>query len=233
MDWKNELAKLSPYASVGFCGAGGKTSNLWALSEEILKIQQSVLITTTTKMFPYESLNQDQIVSRETFDESVFKNWDRVQWFSKIDGEGKGHSPSKEALANMHKYTDIWRLFEIDGAKRLSIKAPNEEEPIYPYELDWVYGCISGEVIGKKANAQWVHRLAYFTKVTGCQEGDLIDLEVICRLVESPKGLFQHKPIRTGATLILTKVRPEQLPLVEILKERLSLPVEVTLWQET
>lgn len=233
MDWQRELTRLRPYASIGFCGAGGKTTNLWQLSEEIIKMQQKVLISTTTKMYPYSELRNDQIVSRETFDENLFNGTDRVQWFSKIDEDGKGHSPQISAIKEVHNNSSYWKLFEIDGAKRLGLKAPNEEEPIFPYALDWVYGCISSEVIGRRAGPEIVHRMKHFTEVTGCHEGEFIDLAVLQKLIESPKGLFQHKPMETGATVVFTKVRPEQLDLILELKNNLKISLEVGLWEKT
>lgn len=230
--WKNHLDLNEKSLSVGFCGAGGKTTCLWELSEELIKNHKKVLITTTTKMYPYYQLAKKEIVIRETFNQNYFVDLDRVQWFGKINSENKGCSPELEAIEKSNKNTEIWKLIEIDGSKNMPIKAPRAGEPVFLKNMDLVFGLISLEVLGKAATTKTVHNMEGFLALTGLNEGDPISLKALEKLIESPMGLFQGKPENTQAVVLLNQVREYQLADVTALSQDVSVPVTYRLYKE-
>ncbi len=218
--------------SIGFSGAGGKTTSLYLIAEELIKTQQKVLITTTTKMFLDNKRINMPIVLREIFHEDYLKSTGSCRWFSNSNVEEKGLAPSKTAIETMNNYTTIWKLIEIDGAKHCPIKAPREDEPVYVAGLDLVFGVIGASAVGQPATAAWVHRLAHFLAVTEAKEGDPITPELIRRLIVSPKGLFKDLPAGVKPCVLITQVREADWEWIKILRTKIEYPVEVIPWQD-
>lgn len=217
--------------SIGFSGAGGKTTSLFLIAEMLIKNHQKVLITTTTKMFLEEKRINIPIVIRETFRENDLKQIDSCRWFAGESSEGKGLAPDKAAIESVNKYTEIWKLIEIDGAKHHPIKAPRADEPVYVAGLDLVFGVIGASVVGKPATEAWVHRLDLFLEVTEIERGEIITPEVIRRLIISPNGLFKDLPAETKPCVLITQVRTSDLEWIQALKAAIAYPIEVIPWQ--
>lgn len=217
---------------IGFSGAGGKTSSLYALAGELINIHEYVLITTTTKMFPAENNRNIEIVIRETINKNEVNSNFACQWFSKIDSEGKGVSPKIENIEKVNKYANIWKLIEIDGSRHLPIKAPGAGEPVYCQGLDLVFGVIGAGVFGKSISGELVHRLERFLEVTQTQVGDAMTPEVIARLINSPNGLFQGLPEGVEARVLFSAVRPEDAAFIEKVQTMTDTAIEVNPWRD-
>lgn len=216
--------------AVGFCGAGGKTTSLYALADALIKIQQNVLITTTTKMFPSENSDKIKIVIRETISENDLSPKVVTQWFCRIDDEGKGRAPQINEIEKANKYANIWKLIEIDGAKRLPLKAPRLGEPVLCEGLDLVYGVLGASAFGKPISGQLIHRLDEFLAVTSAKPGDQISPEVLARLIASPMGLFRDIPSSVERRVLIGQAGPEQEAFIRSLAALIDLPVEVMPW---
>lgn len=219
--------------TIGFCGAGGKTTSLYALADILINMQQNVLITTTTKMFPNENSDKIKIVIRETIFESDLNPKGIIQWFSRVDDAGKGIAPPLREIEEVNKYAKIWKLIEIDGAKRLPLKAPQLGEPVLCEGLDLVYGVIGASAFGKPISGHLIHRLEEFLAVTGAKPGDLISPEVVARLIASPLGLFRNLPPSVDRRVLIGQARPEQAGFIQALAAQVDLPVEVMPWIAT
>lgn len=215
---------------IGFCGAGGKTTSLVCLSNELLNIQQKVLITTTTKMFPLPESDDLEIVIRETVNLNDLNSKSVCQWLVGINEEGKGVGPKVDEINKTNNYTDIWKLIEIDGSRMHPIKAPSHLEPVYTAGLDLVYGVIGASAFGQPISEQWVHRLERFLEVTQTKQGQMITPEVVSRLIQSPQGLFKDLPEGTLARVLISQVKPEHEAFIEAVKAKIQRPIEVLAW---
>jgi probable selenium-dependent hydroxylase accessory protein YqeC len=224
--------KLNRALCIGFSGAGGKTTSLYNVANELHIMHEKVLITTTTKMFPAENQAEIKIVARETFNENDLNDGCITQWFSRINQEGKGLPPELKKIEELNNYTKLWKLIEIDGSKHLPIKAPNLEEPVYCKGMDLVYGVIGASVFGKPVSKERVHRLERFLEITHTKMGDFISSEVIARLINHPEGLFRGLPKETSACVLFTQVRPEQEAFVNLVRTLTDKPIEVLPWIE-
>ncbi len=225
-----EAIKNMKGRTVGFCGAGGKTTSIFFIANELINMNQKVLITTTTKMFPAEKCKNIEIVLRETFLEEDLNEKSVVQWFGKVNEENKGIAPPLHAIEELNNYTEIWKLIEIDGSKHMPIKAPNASEPVYPKGLDLILGVVGASAFEQPANDQWVHRLGLFLKVTGLEENQPICPEAVARLIDSPEGLFRNKPEGVPARVLITQVEKRHKAFIEKLKTLTHMPIEVMPW---
>ena len=218
---------------IGFSGAGGKTTSLYGIANEILNMHEKVLITTTTKMYLNDFSGKMPIVIRETFLPNDLYNLDICQWFSCETAEGKGLAPSVSEIEKTNEYANIWKLIEIDGSRHRPIKAHRIDEPVYVQGLDLVFGVIGASVVGKPATEDWVCRLETFLELVGADNGDALTPAHILRLIEQPNGLFKDLPSGVQPCVLLTQVKQEDLMWVNQLKLQTHYPIEVIPWQET
>lgn len=208
---------------ISIVGAGGKTTTMFTLAEELKVLGKRVLITTTTAFFIPDSDTYDRLFVESDIDKLLIhqetqKNGSitvigRCEW----QGEKlKGIQPEWiEALSHTNQYDVI--LVEADGAKRKPIKAPNRYEPVIPTQSTMVIGCVGFDSIGKKINEQWVHRAEIFSTVVGQKLEEVISYETINRLVLSKEGLFKTCNEQHEKVVLINKVSNND-GLVEVQK---------------
>ncbi|MCI6031835.1 selenium cofactor biosynthesis protein YqeC [Fusobacterium varium] len=134
-------------------GAGGKTSLLYFLAEELSKFGK-VLITTTTKIFcPSEEKYESLIIGNNTF---TGKNKNITVVGSRVEN-GKLHSLSYEEINNIRKNYDFV-LIEGDGAKEKLLKEWNDYEPCIPKFSTKIIGVINMDIIDLHLCEKNIHR---------------------------------------------------------------------------
>lgn len=125
-----EHLKISPdrHRLIGVVGAGGKTTLIYLLAEELTKKGYRVAITTTTHM---------QSEGRYGF---------VPVGISCEEGKIKGISAEfPETLLENHDVV----LVEADGSRCLPLKVPAEHEPVLPKDADLIIGVAGASAVGK------------------------------------------------------------------------------------
>ena len=194
-------------------GAGGKTSVMFRLAQELSSKGKKVLVTTTTAIFYPEKHLYDNILISEDESLNLFdrENSGYVTVF------GKSLSPEGKILGANPRFLDTvfkeelfdFILIEGDGSKKRPIKAPAEYEPVIPSCTAKVLGIIGLDSVGKKVCGENVHRLEHFCDILGCREGDVIDTEIVSKLITHESGLFKAAPAIAERYLILNKAEIE------------------------
>uniref|UniRef100_UPI0026259D8F selenium cofactor biosynthesis protein YqeC n=1 Tax=Fusobacterium sp. TaxID=68766 RepID=UPI0026259D8F len=171
-------------------GAGGKTSLIYLLSEELSK-KGKVLITTTTKIY---------IPSKEKF-ESLEIIEERI----KIFGDNKNiFVIGKSILGNKIigvDYQDIERLkekfdyilVEGDGAKEKILKDWNETEPCISPNSKKVIGVINLNILDIEINEKNIHRFEIFKRNYSEYLEKKLDLNFLIKFIL--KGKFFHNSL--------------------------------------
>ncbi|QFU22735.1 putative selenium-dependent hydroxylase accessory protein YqeC [Shewanella eurypsychrophilus] len=95
---------------------------------------------------------------------------------------------------------------EADGARRLPIKAPSRHEPCIPSDVDIVIAVTGCEVISQPISAELIHRWNEFTQVTGCKAGDVMDQQILGRLIAHPDGMFKQVPADCRRIWLINKL---------------------------
>ena len=75
-----------------------------------------------------------------------------------------------------------------------ALKAPEAHEPVIPECSDLVVGVIGLDALGKPADADTVHRLEAFLRISGLSEGESIGEQALKALAGHPEGLFKGSP---------------------------------------
>lgn len=136
-----------PSPVVSAAGAGGKTSTIRRLAQEYIESGQQVIVTTTTHMMaedrPWFLLEP----SEEKMGELLAAYGQA--WVGTPAPNGKMQGVPCEFLDKIWK-TGLPVLIEADGARRLPLKAPGEQEPVILPETTHVLSVYGLDAVGEK-----------------------------------------------------------------------------------
>ncbi len=131
--------------TVAFVGAGGKSTALLALAEELLSQHQSVVVTTTTRMWlplPPTVVDSDLDSIKARLVQPA------IVWAGHFAEPGKISGLSDAKLLELSLSAD-WVLIEADGSKGMPIKTPEAYEPVIPSHTTQVVIVVGLSAIGQ------------------------------------------------------------------------------------
>lgn len=134
-------------------GAGGKTTLLYRLADELSR-QGTVIVTTTTHILKPAFL---------PFSETAGKL--PLQCVGKPCAAGEKLTTPRQSFGELAALADFV-LVEADGARRLPLKAHAPHEPVIPENVDQVI-CVVGASGLNGAVFEKVHRPEIFARITG------------------------------------------------------------------
>lgn len=203
-----DLLHINIGSMVSIVGAGGKSSLMYTLAEE-LRQDNKVLVTTTTKIYNPEREQYDYIklgnenfrISNQSLNKGIYV------YGSSVNEEGKLIGLSVETLLRQCPYFD-YILIEADGSKGKQIKGWNDTEPVICSASKKTIGVISIEAIGQEVNEKNVHRVEKYIKLTNSKKNEIITIENIISLIFHPKGLFKNS--KGEKIIFINKVESEE-----------------------
>ena len=187
---------------ISLVGAGGKTSLMFNLAHELAMAGESVLTTTTTKIYeplPEQATNLiiSGSVSRmlEEAQEALKDHRHITAAFEKLSDQRKlrGFTPEFiQAIWNSHLFR--WILVEADGSAGRPLKAPAEHEPVIPACTTQLVGIVGLNGAGQPLNDQWVFRHERFIQLSGLAHGAAVTEAAIAAVLVHEKGIFKNGP---------------------------------------
>src|SRR6266700_1278635 len=206
-----DLIELPTSPLIAITGAGGKTTTMYTLADELAQRGKRVITTTTTQIFYPEPGETDTlIVAFET--PALIKMIDEAwQQSHRITVAGNvlrtdklaGLQPEQPYELLLKSGADVV-IVEADGARYRMIKAPAEHEPVIPLRTNVALLMISAEAINQPLSDRIAHRPEQVATVTGINVGDVLSPAVIARLITSEKGALKHIPETASAYLLIT-----------------------------
>jgi probable selenium-dependent hydroxylase accessory protein YqeC len=187
---------------ISLVGAGGKTSLMFQLARELVTAGETVLTTTTTKIYvPSKEQSGSLIVS-----DSTGPLLDRLR-----DGLRRHNHITAAAgrLSDQRKLTGLapevvqeiwechmfrWIIVEADGAAGRPLKAPGEHEPVIPTCTALCVGMIGLSGVGQPLEPKWVFRPRQFMRLSGLREGMAITPAATVSVLLNQMGLFKSAP---------------------------------------
>ena len=137
-----------------FVGAGGKTTSLFRLAEELKGCNKHVLVTTTTAIYCPDEKDCDEVITsdphssltgRQTSGSSI------VALGSEITSDSKLLGVERSAITGFHQEKRFdYILVEADGSRQRSLKAPADHEPVIPQGTTKTVGVIGLDALGKQ-----------------------------------------------------------------------------------
>ena len=203
---------IGPRELVALVGGGGKSSLLFALSEELLEGKKQVVTSTTTKVRHDEALRSPLVLFTDS----------EPSWKDKLrDGlENHGNVFLGRALLNSGKVDGIspsiademyqgggidYIILEADGSSGRPVKVPADHEPVIPSSTTKVVAMLGLEAIGEEMGPEVVFRTELFGRLTGLESGDQLTPEILSRLFLEPGGLFKGTPPTSKKLVFLNK----------------------------
>jgi probable selenium-dependent hydroxylase accessory protein YqeC len=194
---------------ISFVGAGGKTTALFRLAEELKGCNKRVLVTTTTAIYCPDEKDCDEVITgdplsslagRQTIGPSV------IALGSEITPDSKLLGVERSAITRVHQEKRFdYILVEADGSRQRSIKAPADHEPVIPQGTTKTVGVVGLDALGKQIDAASVHRPELLCSYTAQVMGSIIDEAVVAALIRAPQGLFKSVPEGSQRYVIFNK----------------------------
>jgi len=188
---------------ISLVGAGGKTSLMFRLAHELARAGESVLTTTTTKIYePRPEQSQHLILSGSLteFLEAAHQALKIHRHFTAaaatIADQRKLHGYAPEFIqAIWNNRLFRWIVVEADGAAGRPLKAPAEHEPVIPDCTSQVVGIVGLKGAGRPLNQQWVFRNELFSQITGLAEGAIMTEDAFIAALVNDRGIFKNSPV--------------------------------------
>ncbi|MBF4693542.1 selenium cofactor biosynthesis protein YqeC [Fusibacter ferrireducens] len=198
---------------VSVVGAGGKTSLIYHLANQ-LKSEFRILVTTTTMMFKPDvgldhTIYQQGLQERALLEKlmllaplttsnqvtGLFLN--EVGAGLDIDGSQviklKGVDQTLvDQIAKANLYDLI--LIEADGSRRRPLKAYGTHEPVLPQCSDLVIVVMGLRGLNQPVSEETVHRLDQFSALTGKKAGDALHFEDLLTLFSGEESFLKSVP---------------------------------------
>lgn len=221
---------------ISIVGAGGKTTALFQLAKQIRgeSHRSKVFVTTTTHLATWQIKLADQhiIVNKNIFTNmqkqaSALHNVNGVILLTgDIDGE-KINSIDDNALNWLRAISqeqNIPLLIEADGSRQRPIKSPAQHEPAIPSFTNIVIHITGLSAIGKKLNAEHVHRPDFFSQLTNLEINQIITPESIIKALTHPQGGLKNIPSHAKKIALLNQADTPELKSIggEIAKKMLN-----------
>jgi molybdenum cofactor cytidylyltransferase len=198
---------------VAFVGAGGKTSALFRLAEELRADGWRVLATTTARLASHEIQRAPlaarltsgimPLMIREWLDEHGF-----VLLYTYEDAEqreiaGLGSGMIAELVDSVN--SDVL-LIEADGACSLPLKAPYDHEPVIPPDTSLVVPVAGIDVLGQPLDDAHVYNAARIQARYGFPEGGEILPAWVAVTMRDPQLGLRGVPESARVVALLNKV---------------------------
>jgi len=193
--------RISPGQIVAFVGAGGKSSSIRRLIEELTP-KTPVLITTTTKLaLDQTDLAAHHIILRSKEDMSLFPALLQEQSSVLVTGErwseeSKWTAPPEDLLAV------LLPLAASSGA---------EHEPVIPPFVDLVVPVMGLDAIGTELEGDLVYRPELVKKVLGIQKDHILQPTDAAKLLAHGNGALKTVPERAQVRVILNKAETQKV----------------------
>jgi probable selenium-dependent hydroxylase accessory protein YqeC len=211
--------QLKDRLMLSLVGGGGKTTIMFRLAQELRARNKRVLVTTTTHIYNpdpslYDCFFWWNDIKKNVIELPHLEQASITVAASGITGDTKLVGIGRECVDELYE-SNIFDaiLVEADGAKGRPIKAPDAHEPVIPGLTSMLVGVIGMDCLGKPIDPAWVHRPRIFSALAGRDAGDIIDEDVIEKLVLSRDGLFKGCPGKAEKILFMNKADSQELVL--------------------
>jgi molybdenum cofactor cytidylyltransferase len=195
-----------------FVGAGGKSSAMLTVADELAQAGMKVLVAPTTKMLVSEAQRIGPLVTSEDAGELRMKAEEALSNTAsgvvvgsgllsknRVGGVEPADIPSLTPLADVV-------LVEADGSRRRPIKGTADHEPVLPNAATLVVAVGSIRAFGAPVDQEHVHRPELFSKLTGVGAGQSITARAFAQAMA--KGSLHNVPDNARTAALITGVKP-------------------------
>jgi len=209
-----EAMQLAGSRVVSLIGAGGKSSLLMKLADEISLMGKRVITTTTTHILSQQAtghlvLNTDEHCLIQEAEQAIDRySHISVALYRETNGKLKGPGPDLVTrLAVLADHT----IVEADGAGGKPLKVPGTTEPVIPSNTSTVVAVAGIDSLGRTVE-EAVFRPHLARTLLGINPEDRVTCEMVAGLLNHPDGITRGSPGHAILIGFINKVEtPAQL----------------------
>jgi probable selenium-dependent hydroxylase accessory protein YqeC len=221
---------ITPSQCISIMGAGGKSTLMNRLADELIVLGRTVILTSTTNYHRPKSLHADQILlTRDVVDwpehlEMLARRWNRLVVLHHELGSDMVKGIDVTALRQIHKrIPDAVVIVKTDGARKRWFKAPNQSEPVIP---PWTQLCITvvnRAILGRPLAGDLVHRPELVAELTGVHLGGAITPQAVSTVLTHPQAYTTKIPAAAKRVIYISHVHsPTDLAQAEAIAASLD-----------
>ena len=185
---------IEPRQCVSIMGAGGKSTLMNRLTDELIVLGCTVVLSSTTNYHRPQGLQADQILLTRDNPQwpeklgELARRWNRLLVLHHDLGEGMVKGIDVAAIRKIHEQIpDAVVIVKTDGARKRRFKAPNESEPVIP---PWSKVCITVVdlgILGQPLSSDLVHRPERVAALTGLLLGAPVTAQAVGTVLTHPQ----------------------------------------------
>lgn len=213
----SQILNLDRGAVVSIVGAGGKTTTLFTLANELAARGLRVVSTTTTFLHWPRPGETPCILAEPDLDRllaalpAALAEYGHVTLVSDPQRQDKVRGLEPDMVGRVRQLPEVdVVVLEGDGARHRLIKAPAAHEPALPPETTHVIAVMGWPAVGRLLSEKIAHRLEQVCAVTGLAPGDPVPPEALATLIVHPEGGRKHVPPGAQVWGMLSRVPPDQ-----------------------
>ena len=204
-----ELLDVRSDELVSFVGAGGKSTLMLRLADDLIARGDAVVVTTTTKMGLDQAGRIGPVIrSSNTRDvDAALTEFGSVMLFPKMD-DHKVTGPRPAEIDEIYRSSRADHvLVEADGAKRRPFKAPEAHEPVIPAASTLVVIVMGANAVGGIIE-DVSHRPHVVARLASTTTRDVLSPDAAATVVAHPEGGLKGVPGAARAVVAITHVAP-------------------------
>lgn len=219
-----EALRVKRGAVVSFVGAGGKTTAMFRLADELTAAGLRVVTTTSTH------INEDQIRLSPAYihPEELASLGECLDRHGQClvaglpDGKGRVFNISLEVIRNLKKRPDVdCILIEADGSKSRPFKAPAPHEPVVLDITTVLVPIVGMNCVGKALDDTNAHRPEIAAVLADVPVGSTITPETVARVLSHADGGAKGLPPGARLVPLLNKVDTSDMRYAEEIATKL------------
>jgi probable selenium-dependent hydroxylase accessory protein YqeC len=203
---------IAPGDIVAFVGAGGKSSAIQAVADELAEAKMTFLTAPTTKMLVSETEKLGSLVTSEDAgelrtkaEEALSDGTSGVVVGSGLLSKNRVGGVEPATIPSLAPIADVV-LVEADGSRRRPIKGTAAHEPALPDAVTLVVAVGNISAFGAPLTEENVHRPELFSKLTGIGPGQSITARAFARALA--QGSLGNTPKSARTAALITGVHP-------------------------
>ena len=203
----SDMLGLGRNELVAFVGAGGKTTLMLGLGTELAARHRPVVITTTTRM-GVDQIGESvcHVADPVSVDRALAQAGPLFVIGARSEGKVAGYEPD-DVDRIFHETSAHYVLVEADGARRMSVKAPEAHEPVIPSDATTVVVVAGLDAVGRPIE-EVAHRPELVAALLECETTDVLTQGGLAAVLSHRNGGLKDISVHARVVVAITKVAP-------------------------
>src|SRR5262245_57234728 len=219
MQHLSTFLNIKPGQCVSVMGAGGKSTLMNRLVDELIVLGRTVVLSSTTNYHRPKTLQSDQILLTHDVPDwpdqlgVLAQRWNRLLVLHHDLGDAMVKGIDVAAVRTIHEQIPhAIVIVKTDGARKRWFKEPNQSEPVIPRWSQLSITVVNCEIVGQPLTEALVHRPERVAELTGLRLGDRITPRVVGMVLTHPDTYTSKIPASARRAVYISHVRsPEDL----------------------